>query len=188
MPKGIDGGYATHMIANKDSLARIPEGLTDVEAAPLLCAGVTTFNALRHSSAIAGAIVAVNGIGGLGHLAVQFAAKMGYNVVALSRGADKKELALSLGAKTYVDTNAENAVEVLNKMGGAKVIIDTSGNVKVIESLIGVSPLMGSSFWLRSLQRRSSLPSGPSWQSGERSSRGLLVTRATRKTLLTSAS
>jgi len=132
----VDGGFATHMVANADALARIPDKLSDEEAAPLLCAGITTFNALRHVTAKAGDLVAVIGIGGLGHLGVQYAVKMGFNVVAVSRGTDKKELALKLGAHHYIDSAAEDPVKALKALGGARVILDTAGNSKLIETLI----------------------------------------------------
>ena len=103
-----DGGYADHLVAPAEALARIPDALGDAEAAPLLCAGITTFNALRRSPAGAGDLVAVQGLGGLGHLAVQFASRMGFRTVALARGADKRALALELGATDYVDTAVEN--------------------------------------------------------------------------------
>jgi len=132
----VDGGFATHMLANADALARIPDKLTDEEAAPLLCAGITTYNALRHVSAKAGDLVAVIGVGGLGHLGVQYAAKMGFDVVAVSRGTDKKELALKLGARHYIDSAAEDPVKALRALGGARVILDTAGNSKLIMALI----------------------------------------------------
>src|SRR5262249_58842178 len=99
-----DGGYADYMLARAEAVARVPEGLTDAEAAPLLCAGITTFNALRHSPAGPGDLVAVQGLGGLGHLGVQFANKLGFHTVALARGADKRAFALELGAHDHADT------------------------------------------------------------------------------------
>ena len=100
-----DGGYATHMLAHASALARVPAELDSVASAPLLCAGITTFNALRHCGARAGDLVAIHGVGGLGHLGIQFAARLGFRVVAVSRGSDKEELARSLGAHEYVDTD-----------------------------------------------------------------------------------
>jgi D-arabinose 1-dehydrogenase-like Zn-dependent alcohol dehydrogenase len=120
-----DGGYADYMIAPATALARIPDGLPAIEAAPLMCAGVTTFNALRNSGARPGDLVAVLGVGGLGHLGVQFAAKMGFQTVAVARGADKEALARKLGAQHYIDSQAEDAAAALTKMGGARVILAT---------------------------------------------------------------
>jgi len=132
----MDGGYATHMVANIDALVRIPEALKDEEAAPLLCAGVTTFNALRHSNASPGDLVAIVGIGGLGHLAIQFARHFGFKVAAISSSSEKKEVALQLGAHVYIDSSKEKAPEVLMKLGGAALILDTAGDIKLIPALI----------------------------------------------------
>ena len=132
-----DGGYADYAIAPAAALARIPEKLSFVEAAPLMCAGVTTFNSLRHSGARPGDLVAVLGIGGLGHLGVQFAAKMGCNTVAIARGKDKEELALKLGAARYIDSSSSDAAAELTKMGGAKVILATATSGKAMTALIG---------------------------------------------------
>src|SRR5271170_5704707 len=118
-----DGGYETHMIAHTSAVAHVPDDLDSVEAAPLLCAGITTFNALRHSGAGAGDIVAIQGIGGLGHLGVQYAAKMGYHTVAIARGADKAPLAKKLGAHRYLNSEKDDVVAELLKLGGAKVIL-----------------------------------------------------------------
>lgn len=131
-----DGGYAEYMIAPAEALVAIPDELTSVAAAPLLCAGVTTYNALRNSGAQAGDVVAVLGVGGLGHLGVQYAHAMGFHTVALSRGTDKKDLAMQLGADTYVDTEAENPAEALQKLGGARVILATAPNPKLMSSVI----------------------------------------------------
>src|SRR5205823_5546897 len=116
-----DGGYQEYMIAPIEAVAHIPDGLDPAEAAPLLCAGITTFNALRHSGAVPGDLVAVQGIGGLGHLGVQFASKFGYRVAAISRGKDSEPLAKKLGAHIYIDSSATNAVSELQKLGGAQV-------------------------------------------------------------------
>ena len=121
----FDGGYGEYMIAPASAVARFPDDLPAVDAAPLLCAGVTTFNALRNSGARAGDVVAVHGIGGLGHLAVQYAAKMGYNVVAIARGKDKEAFAQQLGAARYIDSQAQDPAAELQKLGGASVIIAT---------------------------------------------------------------
>ncbi|WP_354677537.1 alcohol dehydrogenase catalytic domain-containing protein [Cupriavidus plantarum] len=121
-----DGGYAESMLAEARGLVRVPEDLDAAEAAPLLCAGLTTFNALRNANARAGDVVAVHGLGGLGHLAVQFARKMGFHTVAIARGADKAELASHLGAHRYIDSDAEDPVGVLRALGGAKVALGTA--------------------------------------------------------------
>ncbi len=131
-----DGGYAEYMIAPFEALASIPEDLKSVEAAPLLCAGITTFNSLRHSGAQAGDLVAVLGLGGLGHLGVQFAAKMGYNTVAIARGADKGPLAKKLGAAVYLDSTTQDVAAELTKLGGAKVILATVTDGKSMSSVI----------------------------------------------------
>jgi len=131
-----DGGYAQYMIVSSEVLAAIPDLLSPVEAAPILCAGITTFNSLRHSGAVAGDLVAVLGLGGLGHLGIQFASKMGYRTVAIGRGKDKEALALKLGAVRYLDTGAINVVEELTRMGGASVILATAPNSKAMSDLI----------------------------------------------------
>jgi D-arabinose 1-dehydrogenase-like Zn-dependent alcohol dehydrogenase len=120
-----DGGYAEYMIAPATSLARVPDDLASVESAPLMCAGITTFNALRNSGARAGDVVAILGIGGLGHLGVQYAAKMGFRTVAIARGADKGPFVKELGAHHYIDSQAEDPAAALQKLGGAKVILTT---------------------------------------------------------------
>src|ERR1700751_726729 len=121
-----DGGYQQYMIAPVEALAAIPESLSAVDAAPLLCAGITTYNALRHSGAMPGDLVAVQGIGGLGHLGIQFANKFGYKVAAIGRGPENGLLAKKLGATVYVDSKATNAAEALQKLGGAQVILATA--------------------------------------------------------------
>jgi D-arabinose 1-dehydrogenase-like Zn-dependent alcohol dehydrogenase len=136
-----DGGYQQYMVAPVEALAAIPESLNDVEAAPLLCAGITTFNALRHSGALPGDLVAVQGIGGLGHLGIQFASKFGYKVAAIGRGPDNAPLAKRLGASVYIDSKATNAAEELQKMGGAQVILATAPSSKAMSELIdGLGP------------------------------------------------
>ena len=120
-----DGGYATHMLAHASALARVPAELDSVASAPLLCAGITTFNALRHCGARAGELVAIHGVGGLGHLGIQFAARLGFRVVAVSRGSDKEELARSLGAHEYVDTERGDPAAALRSLGGARAILAT---------------------------------------------------------------
>ena len=131
-----DGGYAQYMITSSDALALIPDSLSPMEAAPILCAGITTFNSLRHSGAVAGDLVAVQGLGGLGHLGVQFACKMGHRTVAIGRGKDKEPLALKLGAGRYLDAGAVNVAEELANLGGASVILATAPNSKAMSDLI----------------------------------------------------
>jgi D-arabinose 1-dehydrogenase-like Zn-dependent alcohol dehydrogenase len=136
-----DGGYQEYMVAPVEALAAIPENLSDVDAGPLLCAGITTFNALRHSGALPGDLVAVSGIGGLGHLGIQFANKFGYKVAAIGRGSDKAALAKKLGATLYMDSESTNAVEELKKLGGARVILATAPSSKAMSELIdGLGP------------------------------------------------
>src|SRR5436190_17988638 len=136
-----DGGYAEYMIAPVEAVARIPESLDPAEAAPLLCAGITTFNALRHSGALPSDLVAVQGIGGLGHLGIQFAQKFGYRVAAIGRGPDNAALAKKLGASVYIDSVATDAAAELQKLGGARVILATAPSSKAMSSLInGLGP------------------------------------------------
>jgi D-arabinose 1-dehydrogenase-like Zn-dependent alcohol dehydrogenase len=132
-----DGGYADYMIAPAAVLASIPEALSAIEAAPLMCAGVTTFNALRHSGAVPGDTVAVLGIGGLGHMGVQFASKMGFRTVAIARGGDKAPLARKLGAQHYIDSQATDAAAELTRMGGARVILATVTSGKAMSAVLG---------------------------------------------------
>jgi D-arabinose 1-dehydrogenase-like Zn-dependent alcohol dehydrogenase len=131
-----DGGYQQYMVAPVEALAAIPESLSDVEAAPLLCAGITTYNALRHSGALPGDLVAVQGIGGLGHLGIQFGNKFGYKIAAIGRGSENAALAKKLGASVYIDSKATNAAEALQKLGGAQVILATAPNSKAMSELI----------------------------------------------------
>lgn len=132
-----DGGYSDSMIAPVSALARVPEALSAEEAAPLMCAGVTTFNCLRNSDARAGDVAAILGLGGLGHLAVQFAAKMGFKTVAIARGEDKRPLAKHLGAFHYIDSQVQNPAAELAQLGGAKVILATVTNAEAMEAVIG---------------------------------------------------
>ncbi len=132
-----DGGYATHMVAHVSAVAHVPDDLDAVDSAPLLCAGVTTFNALRHAGAGPGDVVAVHGVGGLGHLGVQFAARQGFRTVAVNRGRDKEELARSLGASDYIDSAAEDPAKALTAMGGAKAILATVTNGEAMQALVG---------------------------------------------------
>ena len=136
-----DGGYQQYMLAPVEALAAIPDSLSAVEAAPLLCAGITTFGALRGSGARPGDLVAVQGIGGLGHLGVQFASKFGYKVAAIGRGPENAALAEKLGASVYIDSKAKNAAEELQKLGGAQVILATAPSSKAMSALIdGLAP------------------------------------------------
>jgi len=137
----FDGGYAEYMIAPASAVALIPDELPPEEAGPFMCAGVTVYNALRNSGARGGDVVAVHGIGGLGHLGVQYARQMGFKTVALGRGKDKGPLAKKLGAHQYIDTDAADPVAELQKLGGARVILATAPSAKAISALVdGLSP------------------------------------------------
>ena len=131
-----DGGYQEYMVAPVEAVASVPESLDAADAGPLMCAGVTTFNALRHSGALPSDLVAVQGIGGLGHLGIQFAQKFGYRVAAIGRGPDNGALAKKLGAHVYIDSAASNAAAELQKLGGARVILATAPSSKAMSSLI----------------------------------------------------
>jgi D-arabinose 1-dehydrogenase-like Zn-dependent alcohol dehydrogenase len=136
-----DGGYQQYMVAPANALVAMPDSLGDVEAAPLLCAGITTYNALRHSGAMPGDLVAIQGIGGLGHLGIQFANKFGYKVAAIGRGPENAALAKKLGANVYIDSQATKAAEELQKLGGAQVILATAPSSKAMSELIdGLGP------------------------------------------------
>lgn len=132
-----DGGYATHMLAHVAALARVPGELDSVAAAPLLCAGLTTFNALRHCGARAGELVAIHGVGGLGHLGIQFAARLGFRVAAINRGRDKEQLARSLGAHEYIDSSEGDPAAALTALGGARAILATVTNAGAMQSVAG---------------------------------------------------
>jgi D-arabinose 1-dehydrogenase-like Zn-dependent alcohol dehydrogenase len=132
-----DGGYATDMLAHASALARVPAELDSVASAPLLCAGVTTFNALRHCGAGAGDLVAIQGVGGLGHLGIQFASRLGFRVVAVNRGRDKEELAHSLGAQEYLDSSNGDPAAALRGLGGARAILATVTNAAAMEAIVG---------------------------------------------------
>jgi alcohol dehydrogenase len=132
-----DGGYATHMLALASALARVPASLDPVESAPLLCAGITTFNALRHCGAQPGDLVAIHGVGGLGHLGIQYAKRQGFRTVAVNRGRDKEALARSLGAQDYIDSDAQDPAETLLAMGGAKAIIATVTSAPAMQAISG---------------------------------------------------
>ena len=138
-----DGGYQEYMLAPAEALAAIPESLDAAEAGPLLCAGITTFNSLRHSGALPGDLVAVQGIGGLGHLGIQFANKFGYKVAAVGRGPQNAGLAKKLGAHIHIDSKATNAAEELQKLGGARVILATAPDSKSMSELFGGLSLNG---------------------------------------------
>jgi D-arabinose 1-dehydrogenase-like Zn-dependent alcohol dehydrogenase len=133
----VDGGYGEYMIARAEALALVPDELSPAEAAPLVCAGVTTFNCLRNSGARPGELVGVLGLGGLGHLGVQFAAKAGYRTVAIARGKDKEPLAVELGARHYIDTQQQDPAAELQKLGGAKVILATVTNGEAMSAAVG---------------------------------------------------
>lgn len=132
-----DGGYATHMLARASALARVPENMDSVESAPLLCAGITTFNALRHCGARPGDLVAVHGVGGLGHLAIQFAARQGFRTVAVNRGREKEQLARSLGAQDYIDAERSDPAGALQALGGATAIIATVTSAESMQGIVG---------------------------------------------------
>lgn len=136
-----DGGYQEYMLAPVEALAAVPQSLKAVEAAPLLCAGITTFDALRHSGAVPGDLVAVLGIGGLGHLGIQFASKFGYKVAAVARGAENASLAKKLGANVFIDNQSTNAAEALQQLGGAQVILATAPSSQAMSEVIdGLAP------------------------------------------------
>ena len=132
-----DGGYQEYMLAPVEALVSIPESLSDIDAAPLMCAGSATYNALRRAGALPGDLVAVQGVGGLGHLGIQFANKFGYKVAAVGRGAQIESLARKLGADVYIDSKVKNPAEELQKLGGARVIIATAPDAKAMTELIG---------------------------------------------------
>jgi alcohol dehydrogenase/propanol-preferring alcohol dehydrogenase len=132
----FDGGYQEYVNVPTEAVAKIPEGMSFIEAAPLMCAGVTVYNSLRHTKAVAGDVVAIQGTGGLGHLGVQFANKMGFHTVAISRGQEKKEEALKLGAHKYIDTTSEDPAKELQALGGAKVVLSTVTNGAAMSSMV----------------------------------------------------
>jgi D-arabinose 1-dehydrogenase-like Zn-dependent alcohol dehydrogenase len=131
-----DGGYSEYMVAPAQTLAAIPDGLSAQDAAPLMCAGITTFNALRHSGAMPPDLVAIQAIGGLGHLAIQYASKLGYRTVAISRGDDAKDLALKLGAHVYINSDATKPADELRRLGGARAILSTAPSGKAMSTMI----------------------------------------------------
>jgi D-arabinose 1-dehydrogenase-like Zn-dependent alcohol dehydrogenase len=170
-----DGGYSEYVLVPMEALARVPDALTPEEAAPLMCAGITTFNALRKSGARSGDLVAIQGIGGLGHLGVQFASKFGFETVAIGRGQEKKGLALKLGAQTYLDAGSQDIAKELTAMGGARVILATAPDGKAMGSLVdglgvdGQLVLIGASFEpfaLTSVQLLMARKSVTGWPSG----------------------
>lgn len=132
-----DGGYASHMLAHVTALARVPAELDSVASAPLLCAGITTFNALRHCGASPGELVAIHGVGGLGHLGIQFAERMGFRVVAVNRGRDKEKLARSLGAHEYIDSTDGDPAAALRSLGGARAILATVTDARAMQAVAG---------------------------------------------------
>jgi D-arabinose 1-dehydrogenase-like Zn-dependent alcohol dehydrogenase len=133
----FDGGYADYVLVKASALASVPDDLPAEEAAPLMCAGITTFNALRHSGAHGGDLVAILGVGGLGHLGIQFAARLGFDTVAIARGREKEELARRLGARHYIDSRADDPAEELAKLGGAKVILATVTSAAAMTAAVG---------------------------------------------------
>jgi D-arabinose 1-dehydrogenase-like Zn-dependent alcohol dehydrogenase len=132
-----DGGYAEYIIVPAEAAAAMPDGIGDDEAAPMLCAGITVFNAMRNAGAGPGELVAVEGLGGLGHLGVQFARQMGFHTVAIGRGADKDQLARKLGAHVYIDSGAADPAQELQKLGGARLILATAPDAKAMSALVG---------------------------------------------------
>jgi D-arabinose 1-dehydrogenase-like Zn-dependent alcohol dehydrogenase len=140
----IDGGYADYVVTKSSALASIPDELSAEDAAPLVCAGITTYNALRNSGARGGDLVAVLGVGGLGHLGVQFAAKLGFDTVAIARGAEKKDLALRLGARRYIDSTTQNPAEELAALGGAKVVLATAASAEALSEIVAGLGVRGS--------------------------------------------
>lgn len=138
-----DGGYAEYIIAPAEGLAAIPDGLSAADAAPIMCAGITVFNALRNAGARAGELVAIQGVGGLGHLAIQYANKMGFHTVAIARKKDKEALALKLGAKQYIDSAAVDPAVEIKKLGGARIALATAPDAAAMNSLINVLGLNG---------------------------------------------
>ena len=156
-----DGGYADYMLAAATALVNIPAELSAEEAAPLLCAGVTTYNSLRNCGAKAGDLVAVLGIGGLGHLAVQFASKMGFETIAIARGKDKESLAKQLGAVRYIDSQSQDPAQELSKLGGAKTIIATATDAKAMEAVIGGLSVYGKLMVLGAPHDPLEVPAGP---------------------------
>jgi alcohol dehydrogenase len=169
-----DGGYADFMIARAEALAAVPEGLSAADAAPLMCAGVTTFNCLRNSGARPGDVVAILGLGGLGHLGVQFAAKMGYKTIGIARGQDKGSLARELGAAHYIDSEAGDPAAELKKLGGANVILATVTNADAMKAVLpglaanGTFMIIGAvpSLEVPSFQLLSNRQSVKGWYSG----------------------
>jgi D-arabinose 1-dehydrogenase-like Zn-dependent alcohol dehydrogenase len=170
-----DGGYAEYVSVPMEALARIPDGLTSEEAAPLMCAGITTFNALRNSGARPGDPIAIQGIGGLGHLGIQFASKFGFETVAIGRGEDKKSLALKLGAREYIDARSQDVAKELLALGGARVILATAPDAKAMGSLVdglgvdGKLVIVGASFEpfaVSSVQLLTARKSVMGWPSG----------------------
>src|SRR4051794_11789507 len=165
-----DGGYGEYMIAPASAVASMPAELPDVDAAPLMCAGLTTFNALRNSGARAGDVVAVLGLGGLGHLGVQYAAKMGFHVVGIARGKDKEELARRLGAAIYIDSQAQDPAAELQKLGGAKAILATATSGDAMSAVQGGLAVSGTMLVIGAAE---SMQVSPIWLlSGNRSIKG----------------
>ena len=155
-----DGGYADYMVAPAGTLALVPDDISPIDAGPLMCAGITTYNSLRNSGARAGELVAVLGLGGLGHLGVQFAAKMAFNTVAIARGKDKEPLAKKLGAWHYIDSRTQDPAAELAKLGGAKVVLATVTNGKAMTAVLGGLSINGKLIVLGAPQEPLELPAG----------------------------
>ena len=156
-----DGGYADYMVTHSSALALLPDGLSAIESGPLVCAGVTTFNSLRNSGARPGEMVAVLGLGGLGHLGVQFAAKMGFKTVAIARGGDKEPLARQLGAHLYIDSQAQDVAAELVRLGGAKVVLATVTNAEAMSATLGGLGINGKLLVLGAPHEPLEVPVGP---------------------------
>ena len=166
----FDGGYADYMIAPSIAVALVPEDLSPVEAAPLMCAGITTYNALRNTHAQGGDVVAVLGLGGLGHLAVQYAVKMGFRTAGIARGSDKEALARKLGAHHYIDSQAQDPAAALQKLGGAKVILATVTNGDAMSAVQGGLAINGTMVLIGAAE---SMQVSPLWLlTGRRSVKG----------------
>ena len=181
-----DGGYGEYMVAPASAVALMPADLPPVEAAPLMCAGLTTFNALRNSGARPGEVVAVLGLGGLGHLGVQYAAKMGFHTIGIARGKDKEPLARRLGASLYIDSQAQDPAAELQKLGGAKVILATATSGNAMAPSRTAWPLTARYSSSGRPSRCKYLPSHCSWDAA-RSRVGIPARRSTRKTRSRSA-
>ena len=183
----FDGGYAEYMIAPASAVALMPADLPPVEAAPLMCAGLTTFNALRNSGARPGDVVAVLGLGGLGHLGVQYAAKMGFHTVGIARGKDKEPLARQLGASVYIDSQAQDPAAELHKLGGAKVILATATSGEAMSAVQGGLAVNGTLLVVGAAESMQVSPLFAAHRDAARSRAGIPAPRSTRRTRSRSA-